>query len=132
MFGPRLKDFPDTKKFYTSCWQYENVEGLKRVVDTLIDGTFSDGNTGMFRALHNRLLQGSSWEKADPYYVLGDFCDYREARSCAFDAYRNQIDWARMCWNNICTSGHFSSDRTIRDYAEDIWKVLPKQAKLIE
>jgi starch phosphorylase len=126
MFGPRLKDFPATKKFYTSHWQYENIEGLKRVVDTLVSGAISDGNTGMFRALYNRLLQGSSYEKADPYYVLGDFDDYRETRNRAYAAYRNQINWAKMCWNNICASGHFSSDRTIRDYAEDIWKVERK------
>ncbi len=126
MFGPRLKDFPDTKKFYTSHWQYENIEGLKRAVDTLVDGTMSDGNTGMFRALYDRLLQGSSYEKADPYYVLGDFKDYREARRCAHEAYRHQIDWARLCWNNICSSGYFSSDRTIGDYAEEIWQVSPR------
>jgi starch phosphorylase len=126
MFGPRLKDFPATKKFYASHWQYENIEGLKRVVDTLVSGAISDGNTGMFRALYNRLLQGSSYEKADPYYVLGDFDDYRETRNRAYAAYRNQINWAKMCWNNICASGHFSSDRTIRDYAEDIWNVERK------
>ncbi len=126
MFGPRLKDFPETKKFYTSHWQYEHIQGLKRAVDTLIDGSMSDGNTGMFRALYDRLLQGSSHEKADPYYVLGDFSDYRSARTQAYEAYRNQIDWARMCWRNICKSGYFSSDRTISDYAGDIWKVGPQ------
>lgn len=125
MFGPRLKDFPETKKFYTSYWQYENIQGLKRAVDTLVDGTMSDGNTGMFKALYDRLLQGSSYEKADPYYVLGDFQEYREARTRAYEAYRNQIDWARMCWENICASGRFSSDRTIADYADEIWKVGP-------
>lgn len=126
MFGPRLKDFPETKKFYTSHWQYEHVEGLKRAVDTLVDGSLSDGNTGMFRALYDRLLQGSSYEKADPYYVLGDFADYRKARNEAYAAYKNQIDWARMCWNNICSSGYFSSDRTIEDYAREIWKIESK------
>ncbi len=123
MFGPRLKDFPDTKQFYTSNWQYENISGLKRAVDLLIDGTLSDGNTGMFRALYDRLLQGTSHEKADPYYVLGDFEAYRQARLDAYSVYRNQIDWAAKCWNNICSSGYFSSDRTIEDYASDIWKV---------
>lgn len=126
MFGPRLKDFPETKKFYTSYWQYEHVEGLKRAVDTLIDGSMSDGNTGMFRALYDRLLKGSSQEKADPYYVLGDFDDFRTARNRAHQDYRSQIEWARKCWINICTSGYFSSDRTIRDYADHIWKVAPE------
>jgi starch phosphorylase len=123
MFGPRLKDFPATKTYYRSHWQYEHVEGLKRAVDTLIDGTLSDGNTGMFRALYDRLLKGSSFEKADPYYVLGDFAEYRATRDAAYHAYRDQIAWAQKCWANICASGYFSSDRTIRDYANHIWRV---------
>lgn len=132
MFGPRLKDFPETKRYYTSHWQYENIEGLKRAVDTLINGMLSDGNTGMFRALYNRLLQGSRYEKADPYYVLGDFNDYRDIRNRAYDAYRDQIDWAKMCWSNICSSGNFSSDRTVRDYAGDIWQVAPETLRAAE
>lgn len=126
MFGSNLKDFPATLDFYNSQWQYENIQGLKRVVDSLIDGTFNDNDTGMFRDLYNSLLYGSNWEKADIYYVLGDFTDYRRRRQDAFEAYRDEAAWAKMCWQNICNSGQFSSDRTIDQYAEEIWKVEPQ------
>ncbi|MGI6617246.1 MAG: glycogen/starch/alpha-glucan phosphorylase [Saccharofermentanales bacterium] len=127
MFGPKLEDFPETKKFYTSYWQYENIEGLKRAVDLLVDGTLSDGKTGMFKALHMKLLKGSSYEKADPFYVLGDFDAYRNTRNYAYKSYRDAIGWARKCWVNICMSGYFSSDRTVSDYASDIWHITPNK-----
>lgn len=123
MFGPKLKDFPDTKAYYNVQWQYENIPGLKRAVDILVDGTITDGNTGMFKVIHDSLLRGTSSEMADPYYVLGDFEAYRDARKLAHDNYRDSIEWAQMCWRNICRSGHFSSDRTISDYARDIWRI---------
>ncbi len=123
MFGSSIEDFPATLDYYHSQWQYENIPGLKRVVDSLIDGTFDDQGTGMFRELHNSLLQGSSWEKADVYYLLGDFDDYRKCRAKAHAAYLDQEKWAEMCWHNICNSGQFSSDRTIEQYAEEIWKL---------
>lgn len=123
MFGPKLKDFPDTKAYYNAHWQYKNIPGLKRAVDILVDGTITDGNTGMFKAIHDSLLRGTSTEMSDPYYVMGDFASYRDARKLAHDSYRESIDWAQMCWRNICRSGHFSSDRAISDYAKDIWQI---------
>ena len=123
MFGSKLKDFPPTLSYYNSGWQYEHIPGLKRVVDTLIDGSLDDGNTGMFEDLHRSLLQGSAYEKADIYYVLGDFEDYRKRRREIHHAYTDRLHWAQMCWTNICNSGRFSSDRTIREYASEIWKV---------
>ena len=123
MFGSNLKHFPDTLEYYHSQWQYENIKGLKRVIDSLIDGSFDDGNTGMFRELYNSLIQGSNWEKADVYYVLGDFDDYRKCRDKAHKTYLDQEKWAEMCWENICNSGQFSSDRTIGQYAKEIWNV---------
>lgn len=126
MFGPRIEAFPATQSFYHSQWQYQNIPGLKRAVDTLVDGTLSDNNTNMFQDLYNGLVQGTSWEKADPFYVLGDFEAYRSRRKEAHDAYKQPIEWAKMCWINICRSGRFSSDRTIAEYAEDIWRITPQ------
>ena len=79
----------------------------------------------MFQDIYNGLMTGSSWEKADPFYVLGDFEAFRKRRKEAHAAYRNPIEWAKMCWVNICRSGRFSSDRTIHEYAKDIWKIEP-------
>ena len=123
MFGAKLEDFPPTLSYYNSRWHYEHIPGLKRAVDSLVDGTFDDGGSGMFQDLYNSLLQGSSSEKADPYYVLGDFDAYRSRRQEAFTAYADQASWARMAWINICNSGRFSSDRSINDYAENIWRI---------
>lgn len=132
MFGTKINDFPATLDFYQSRWQYENIPGLKRVADSLIDRTLDDGGSGMFSDLYRSLLHGSSYEKADIYYVLGDFADYRKRRSEMHDAYEDRENWAKMCWVNICNSGRFSSDRTIRDYATDIWKVQEQNIELNE
>ncbi|NLB10671.1 MAG: glycogen/starch/alpha-glucan phosphorylase [Clostridiaceae bacterium] len=123
MFGPKIDDFPATMSYYNSQWQYKNVEGLNRVVDALIDGTLSDNRTGMFQDLYDSLLTGSQWHAGDQYYVLGDFEAYRRARNCAHRAYQDQIGWGQKCWINIVNSGRFSSDRTIKQYADDIWKI---------
>ncbi len=126
MFGPKIDDFPATMSYYNSQWQYKNVSGLKRAVDALIDGTLSDNRTGMFKALHDSLLIGSQWNAGDPYYVLGDFEAYRKARERAHRAYLDQIGWGQKCWINIVNSGRFSSDRTVKQYAEDIWRIDPQ------
>ena len=125
MFGTKLADFPATKAYYNSTWQYNNIVGLKCVVDSLINGTFNDRNTGMFQDLHKSLLHGTSWQPGDPFYVLGDFQDCRARRQDAHKKYKDRGAWLQMCWTNICRSGRFSSDRTIRQYAEEIWNVKP-------
>lgn len=123
IFGVRPEDFEATLAYYNSQWQYENVPGLKAVVDSLINGQFSDGNTGMFQDLYNALLSGSNWQKADIYYALGDFQDFYNKRLEAHAAYRDELGYAAKCWANIANSSRFSSDRTIADYAREIWKI---------
>lgn len=125
MFGPRLENFPATLNYYNSRWQYENITGLKRVVDCLINGSLSDHGTEMFRDLYRSLLQGNPNEKADMYYVLGDFDEYRKRRRDAHNAYADQAKWGRSAFLNIVRSGKFSSDRTIEEYAKDIWGIVP-------
>jgi len=123
IFGCRVENFPETRRFYNPQWQYNNVPGLKRCVDTLIDGTLSDSGTGMFNDLYNALINGSSWQPADVYYVLGDFDDYRKTHRLVEQHYQDQLAWARKCWINITRSGRFSTDRTISQYASEIWRV---------
>ncbi len=125
VFGCKVEDFPATKGYYNPRWQYENIPGLKRCVDTLVDGTLDDGHTGMFQDIYNSLLNGSSWQPADPYYVLGDFEDYRSTRRTMQQDYLDKMEWARKCWTNITLSGRFSSDRTIKEYTKEIWQVKP-------
>ena len=68
------------------------------------------------------------WDQADQYYVLGDFASYREAKDRAAVEFNDKETWARKAWINISKSGIFSSDRTIRQYVEDIWKI--KETKI--
>ena len=101
---------------------------IKRVLNTLIDGTVSDGGTGDFKELYFALTDGASWHVPDHYYLLGDLESYVEAKLKANSDYANaRLDFARKCWANMCFSGKFSSDRTISDYAKEIWKIEPVQ-----
>ena len=87
------------------------------------DGTFSDGGSGDFRELYTSLLDGASWHKPDNYYLLGDLESYVEAKLKCNSDYKDSDSFGRKMWLNMCNSGKFSSDRTIADYAENIWKI---------
>ena len=127
IFGAREEELPELKRSYNPREKYETVPGLKRVLDAMVDGTLSDDDaTGMFHDLLASLLDGTSWEEPDVYYVLGDFESYRETRDRMAEDYKDELEWARKCWINICRSGRFSSDRTIAEYAQDIWGVEPR------
>ncbi|NLF90150.1 MAG: glycogen/starch/alpha-glucan phosphorylase [Corynebacterium marinum] len=126
IFGAREEELPDLRATYNPWHVYETVPGLKRTLDALVDGHLDDHGTGLFHDLRASLLDGGDWETPDIYYVLGDFADYRETRDrMAEDFYADRQHWARMCWANICASGRFSSDRTINDYAREVWKLEP-------
>ncbi len=125
IFGCRVEDMEATRAYYNPKWQYENIPGLKKALDRLVDGSFNDEGTGMFQDLFNGLIYGSNWQPGDTYYVLGDFDDYRKTRDQAYKDYQNRIEWAKKCWLNICNCGKFSSDRTIGEYAKEIWKIKP-------
>ncbi|MBP7401832.1 MAG: glycogen/starch/alpha-glucan phosphorylase [Clostridia bacterium] len=127
IFGVRVEDMDSTRSYYNPQWQYQNIPGLKRVLDALVDGTLQDGGTGMFQDLFNSLLYGSNWQPADPFFVLGDFKDYVIARDLLTGSYRDRMAWAKRCWINIVRGGIFSSDRTIGEYARDIWKIGPNR-----
>ncbi|MBQ1894996.1 MAG: glycogen/starch/alpha-glucan phosphorylase, partial [Clostridiales bacterium] len=125
IFGCRAGDMAATKAYYNPTWQYENIPGIKKALDRLVDGSFDDQGTGMFRDLYNGILYGTNWQPGDPYYVLGDFDDYRKTRDRLYTDYKDEMKWAKMCWINICNSGKFSSDRTISEYAKEIWDIKP-------
>ena len=122
IFGATDDELPELRRHYDPRWHYENVPGLKRVIDALTDGTLNDSNSGWFHDLRWSLLE-SGYEPADVYYVLGDFASYREAKDRMAQDYRDQEAWARKAWVNITRSGRFSSDRTISDYAREVWHI---------
>ncbi|MCL2697114.1 MAG: glycogen/starch/alpha-glucan phosphorylase [Oscillospiraceae bacterium] len=101
-----------------------NDPHINRVLQTLIDGTVSDGGTGLFRELYFALTDGASWHVPDHYYLLGDLNAYVNAKlqiNADYSARRGEF--MKKCWLNTAGAGKFSSDRTIRDYAENIWQL---------
>lgn len=123
IFGARVEEIKEIEDNYDPKEYYEKVIGLKKVVDTLIDGTFDDDGTKMFEELYNSLLKGADWHIPDNYFIFRDFNDYREAQSKVDIAYRNRLKWAKKCWVNMVSAGKFSSDRTILEYASEIWDI---------
>lgn len=118
IFGLRVEDIEKIQRNYKGSETAAANESLNRVVNTLIDGTFDDKGTGDFRDLYNSLMV-----ERDTYFVLEDFAAFREAEDRVFAAYKDQKAWAKMCLMNIAHSGIFSSDRTIMQYANDIWDI---------
>lgn len=92
-------------------------------LNSLINGTF-DPNPNLFRELYDSLLSGFGG-RADEYFVLEDYADYARAQKDIDRAYRDREEWAKMAIRNTAKSGKFSSDRTIRQYAEEIWHLPP-------
>lgn len=125
IFGLRVEEIQKIKDRYVPAREFRKTKGLKKVVDSLVDGTFSDGGTGMFRELHDALLLGADWHTPDVFMILKDFASYREAQQRVNDAYLDRMGWARKCWMNLAGAGKFSSDRTIAQYAKEIWGIEP-------
>ena len=92
-------------------------------VSALTDGTFSDGGTGCFKDLYDALLVGAAWHKPDHYFVLHDLQSYVEALLKINADYKDQKSFAAKQLKNTANSAFFSSDRTIREYAEEIWNI---------
>jgi starch phosphorylase len=102
-------------------WEiYNNNQKLRRVVMQLINGYYSPEDPDLFREIYDSLLSGGS-EPADQYFILKDLDAYIEAQRQVDLAYRNQSEWARKAMLNTANAGKFSSDRTIEQYAKEIW-----------
>jgi len=94
------------------------------VLTTLINGTL-DTNHDLFRELYDAMLNGYGGARPDEYYVLKDFASYKAVQGEIDAAYRDRLRWARMAIMNTACAGKFSSDRTIAEYASEIWKMSP-------
>ncbi|MDO5088863.1 MAG: glycogen/starch/alpha-glucan phosphorylase [Leptotrichiaceae bacterium] len=108
---------------YNPLEEYNVVEGLQKIIDQLSDGTYDDNHTGIFKELQSSLLYGADGGRPDVYFVLRDFSSYRNAQTELQKAYKDKRKWAQKMLKNIANAGKFSSDRTIMEYAKDIWNI---------
>lgn len=119
IFGMTVDEVAALRTKGYNPWDFYHAdEELRAVVDWLGSDYFTPGEGAAFAPVHHSLLAGG-----DPFMVLADFRAYCEAQSRIDAAYRDQDRWARMAILNVARSGWFSSDRTIREYAEEIWNL---------
>lgn len=123
IFGMTVDTLDEIENEYEPKNLYKNNAKINRVLNTLVDGTFDDGKSGIFKEIFDSLLTDSEYEKADKYYLLLDFTTFYEARMRLNRDTKNRIEFAKKGFINIASSGKFSSDRTISEYASDIWKI---------
>ena len=100
---------------------YNSDADIRRVVNQLVDGTYSQGDKEMYRDLYNSLLTAQGGSKADTYFILKDFRSYADTQKKVEEAYRDKDRWAKMALLNTASCGKFSSDRTIQQYVDEIW-----------
>lgn len=122
IFGLSAEEILSRKQHGHDPTEYlEKNQLLTRVLDALRDGLFSGGDKDLFKPLYNSLVH-----QGDHYMVLADFADYCQVQDRVSELYRNQDEWSRKAILNVAAMGAFSSDRTIREYAVDIWDMSMK------
>ena len=121
IFGARVEDIRRESAHYNPKAIYESNPRVKRVLDTLIDGTLSDDGFGYFKELHGAILEGACWHRADHYFLLLDLMSYVDTKLRVNRDYADRLSFGRKCLANVASAGKFSSDRTVRQYAQEIW-----------
>ena len=120
---------------YDPSQLFNTDQDIRHVLMQLINGEYSPNDPERFRELYNALLIDGGYNRPDPYFILKDFRSYAEAQKRVEAAYCDEKGWARMAMLNVAHAGKFTSDRTIQEYVDDIWKLdkvtveLPEEAK---
>lgn len=122
-FGATVEELNEIMDSYNPVEYYSKDPDIKDVVDSLVSGEFKDNESYMFLDIYNELIKPQNGQRGDNYFLLKDFKSYAKAHERVNEAYKDKIDWSRKCLINIANAGFFSSDRTILDYAADIWKI---------
>lgn len=117
IFGLTVDEINNMRYSYNAHYYYDTDERIRNVMNSFINGTWSKHHDD-FRVIFDELLM-----KNDEYFVLADFDAYVKAQDEIERRYLDRAGWARSCLINIAKSGFFSSDRTIEEYAAEIWKV---------
>jgi len=124
IFGMTVEDVDHIKHQYDGKLYYNDIPELKQVLDMISAGFFSHGNKDTFKDIVDNLLYH------DRFLTLADFASYINTQDLVSKTYTDTALWTKMCIHNIASSGKFSSDRTISEYAKEIWGVKPSYEKL--
>jgi starch phosphorylase len=121
LFGLTVPEVQELRRRGYNPWEwYRGDAELRAVVDAIATGVFSPGEPSLFQPVVDSLLNGG-----DPYLVLADFRAYVKAQEEVSRCWLDYERWTRMAILNVARTGRFSSDRTIRQYAEAVWNLLP-------
>lgn len=125
IFGATVDEINILRQNYNPKKIYEENPQIRRVLNTLIDGTFNSDspNNEDFQELFDSILTGASWHSPDTYFLLHDFPNYVETKIKAINDYKNRQKFGEKCLKNIASAGTFSSDRAVKEYAKLIWKL---------
>src|SRR6201981_644712 len=120
LFGLTAEEIEGSRGWYSPYWHYENETETRAALDLIFSDYFSQNEPGIFAPLRDTLLTNG-----DHYMHLADLKSYLEADQRLVELYANPDAWARKAILNVASSGKFSSDRTIHEYATEIWKAEP-------
>jgi starch phosphorylase len=120
LFGLTVEQVQNSQAWYNPYWHYEHEPETRAALDLIFSDYFSRYEPGTFTAIHDALLTNG-----DHYMHLADLTSYVQAQDRLGDLYASRAEWARKAILNIASSGKFSSDRTIHEYATQIWKAEP-------
>ncbi len=121
IFGATVPELQSIAATYNPKEYYDADPNLRRALNTMVDGTVETDDE--IRQVFNALVYGVNWNRGDQYYLLKDYASYKEAKLRANQDYRDRLAFGRKCLMNVASAGKFSADRTIRQYAEEIWHV---------
>jgi starch phosphorylase len=120
LFGLTVEQVQGSQAWYNPHWHYDHEPETKAALDLVFSGYFSRDEPGAFDPIRDTLLT-----QGDHYMHLADLTSYVQAQDRLGDVYSNPSEWARKVILNVASSGRFSSDRTIHEYASEIWKAQP-------
>jgi glycogen phosphorylase len=120
LFGLTAEHVVSSEGWYNPFWHYEHEPEIRRALDTIFSDHFNRDEPGIFASIRDTLLT-----RGDHYRHLADLTAYANTQQRAGDLYADREGWARKAIINIAASGKFSSDRTILEYARDIWHAVP-------
>lgn len=127
IFGLTAEEVESLKiKAQYNPWDYYNkYSEIKRVIDMLKSGELANNDISLFKPLYDSLMYGVDGNPADQYFLLVDLIDYINTHKKIDLDFRDKIKWQKMALKNIANVGFFSSDRAIKEYADEIWNVKP-------